>query len=79
MGEKKLYGYGHSSTVLIDKLSDELPFSKLRRPEWDQENLNQFGFDILAVKENISQFVSTNVERLREATTPMFMVVAQKK
>jgi Methylase involved in ubiquinone/menaquinone biosynthesis len=78
LGEKKLYGYGHSSTVLIDKISANLPFSKIRRPEWDQENLSQFGFNVLAVENNISQKVLTENEQKREATTPMFMVVAQK-
>ena len=77
-GLKKLYGTGNSSTVLIDKLSFDLPFSKIRRPDWDREHLSDFGFQVAAIKEDIGDKVYTDEEQLRYAATPLFIVCAHK-
>jgi ubiquinone/menaquinone biosynthesis C-methylase UbiE len=77
-GQKKLYGNGHSSTALIDNLSRDLPFSKIRRPEWDREHLSQLGFEVIEIRENITAEVCDEVEILRTEATPMFIVCAEK-
>jgi len=78
-GEEKLYGNGHSSTEMIDRLSKTLPFSKIRRPGWDKSNLPGLGFEIVEIRENISEEICTEQELLRTAATPMFIVCADKK
>lgn len=77
-GEKKLYGNGHSSTELLDRLSARLPFSKIRRPEWDRRNLEDFGFKTVVIKKNISPDICDERELLRTKATPMFLVCAEK-
>ena len=79
MGEKKLYGNGHSSTVLIDKLSFDRPFSKIRRPDWDRNNLQRFGFKTIEIRENITKEICNEIESLRTEATPMFLVCAEKQ
>ena len=67
--------------VDFEKMTDiarRVPLSALDRPVWDRRVLSDIGFSRIAMDENIGERVWDAEEKLNYASTPMFMIVAQK-
>jgi ubiquinone/menaquinone biosynthesis C-methylase UbiE len=77
-GYTTLYGMGHSSTEVMDDIAKTLPLSKAVRPQWDRDNLENSGFTVETVIDDVSSQVNTEEERFINAHIPIFMVKARK-
>lgn len=64
--------------VHMEKIAYNLPLSKVQRPRWDVEALEECGMNVIKVDENIGDKVWEESEKLRYKATPMFMVCAGK-
>jgi ubiquinone/menaquinone biosynthesis C-methylase UbiE len=77
-GYATLYGMGHSSSEVMDDIAKTLPLSKAVRPQWDRDNLENFGFAVETIIDDVSSQVNTEEERFINAYIPLFMVKARK-
>ena len=77
-GYATLYGMGHSSTEVMDDIAKTLPLSKAIRPQWDRDNLENFGFTVETIIDDVSSQVNTEEECFINAYIPLFMVKARK-
>ena len=62
----------------MTEIAMQVPLSALDRPVWDRAVLTEIGFSGVRIDESIGERVWDAEERLNYASTPMFMVVAQK-
>jgi len=62
----------------MTEIAMQVPLSALDRPVWDRAVLTEIGFSGVRIDEGIGKRVWDAEERLNYASTPMFMVVAQK-
>ncbi len=62
----------------MTEIAMQVPLSALDRPVWDRAVLTEIGFSGVRIDEGIGERVWDAEERLNYASTPMFMVVAQK-
>ena len=62
---------------VMEKIARHVPLSAIRRPAWDVERLSGLGLRC-SVDEKIWQRVWSEEEKLNFASTPMFLVRAQK-
>lgn len=75
---KKENGYAVSN-VSLTNVAYGLPMSKVKRPDWDRENLPKFGFEIVRIDKNINERVLNEEEQVRYFSTPLFTIVARKQ
>ena len=62
---------------VMEDIARRIPLSSIRRPAWDLMQLRELGFQALA-DENVWQRVWSEEEALNFASTPMFLIRAQK-
>ncbi|WP_219349878.1 class I SAM-dependent methyltransferase [Helicobacter sp. 13S00477-4] len=62
----------------MEEIAKSLPLSKIHRPEWDEKILKNIGFEILVCDKNFYQQIWNEEEKIMFASTPMFLIVAQK-
>ena len=67
-----------TDVVAMEAIALQAPLSAQRRPEWDIAVLHGLGMEVRADGEIWKQ-VWTREERINNASTPMFLVEAQKK
>lgn len=62
----------------MEQIALQMPLSKISRPKWDVEILNQIGMDKVETDTEIWKRVWSEEECLNYGSTPMFMVCAKK-
>lgn len=62
----------------MEALAYDLPLSRRHRPHWDREAIIKTGLSLVKVDEEIGDRVWEEVERIRYAASPLFMVCAEK-
>lgn len=62
----------------MEQIALQMPLSKISRPKWDVEILNQIGIDKVETDTEIWKRVWSEEECLNYGSTPMFMVCAKK-
>ncbi|GKX55287.1 SAM-dependent methyltransferase [Leminorella grimontii] len=70
--------YANTDTVAMENIARELPLSREMRPGWDSEALLDCGFHRLLVDTRIAEGLWDEEEKINYASTPMFMIVAEK-
>ncbi|WGE90007.1 class I SAM-dependent methyltransferase [Actinobacillus arthritidis] len=70
--------YADPNTKKMDEIARQLPLSQIIRPQWDAQTLLNLGFRQLMIDTQISEIVWNLEEKINGASTPMFMIVAQK-
>ena len=62
----------------METIAADLPLSRTHRPEWDTGTLARVGFKKIITKLDIKDRVWDRVEKINYASTPMFMICAEK-
>lgn len=70
--------YANPNTKIMDDIARTLPLSQQLRPQWDAKTLLDIGFNQLMIDTQISETLWDFEEKVNGASTPMFMIVAQK-
>ncbi|UPT56647.1 class I SAM-dependent methyltransferase [Dickeya zeae] len=70
--------YANTDTVAMENIARALPLSREIRPEWDRYTLLASGFQQVIIDENIAENLWDDDEKINYASTPMFMIVAEK-
>lgn len=70
--------YANTDTVAMENIARALPLSREIRPEWDRHSLLACGFNQVFIDEHIAENLWDDEEKINYASTPMFMVVAEK-
>ncbi|ATO32574.1 putative methyltransferase YcgJ [Dickeya dianthicola] len=70
--------YANTDTVAMENIARALPLSREIRPAWDRHTLLGCGFNQIFIDENIADNLWDDEEKINYASTPMFMVVAEK-
>ncbi|SDB58546.1 Methyltransferase domain-containing protein [Butyrivibrio sp. INlla16] len=71
------YNIGENFDVM-DKIAMTLPLTGRKRPEWDEVVLRKLGASRVTSKEDIGSVVYSEKEKVNYASTPMFMIKAEK-
>ncbi|MDF2884926.1 MAG: methyltransferase [Clostridiaceae bacterium] len=67
-----------TDTTKMEEIAKKLPLSKINRPAWDIEVLDEIGFKRILIENNIGNRVWNEEEKVNYGSTPMFMIVAEK-
>ncbi len=70
--------YTCTNTKVMEDIARNLPLSKEQRPEWDTRELLAIGFKKIMIEIEIGNRVWDEVEKVNYASTPMFMISAEK-
>jgi len=70
--------YTCTNTELMEAIARKLPLSKEQRPQWDTKELIRIGFKRIMLEMDIGNLVWDEVEKVNYASTPMFMIGAEK-
>lgn len=70
--------YEGTDTVAMEAIARRLPLSSILRPQWDLQTLSAIGFRKCVADTEIWKQVWNQEEKINGASTPMFMIVAQK-
>ncbi|MBC3889052.1 methyltransferase domain-containing protein [Acetobacterium paludosum] len=70
--------YVHTDTAAMEEIAKNLPLSRTMRPQWDAAVLINTGFKKVMVEQDIGERVWDNEEQINYASTPMFMIFAEK-
>lgn len=70
--------YANTDTRAMERIAGQLPLSRQLRPNWDAGVLLTIGFSQLMLDLTIGETVWDQHEKINYASTPMFMIVAQK-
>jgi ubiquinone/menaquinone biosynthesis C-methylase UbiE len=70
--------YVDTDTTAMEEIAMNLPLSKTMRPQWDSAVLLNTGFKKVMVEQDIGQVVWDREEQINYASTPMFMIFAEK-
>lgn len=70
--------YANPNTQIMSDIAKTLPLSQKLRPQWDMGVLLDLGFEQFVLDTKISEKVWDFEEKINGASTPMFMIVAQK-
>ena len=62
----------------MESIAKKLPLSRKCRPEWDTRVLKETGFTKLLIEFDIGKHVWDEVQKVNFASTPMFMIGAEK-
>ncbi len=63
---------------VMEEIARNLPLSRTMRPQWDSAVLLNIGFKKVLVEQDMGKRVWDEEEQINFASTPMFMIVAQK-
>ena len=78
---KKLEYADHHSVPgasIMEDIARNLPLSRVIRPQWDVEALTDAGFNKVTIDPEIGDLVWNEMEKVNYASTPMFMIAAEK-
>ncbi|MGV8905191.1 MAG: class I SAM-dependent methyltransferase [Acetobacterium sp.] len=67
-----------ANAVKMEEIAKNLPLSRTMRPQWDAAVLINTGFKKVMVEQDIGQLVWNKEEQINNASTPMFMIFAEK-
>jgi len=70
--------YTNTDTRRMENIAKKLPLSKKLRPEWDVQELKKIGFKKIIIDKGIGERVWNTIEKINYASTPMFMIAAEK-
>lgn len=70
--------YVNTDTVAMEAIARQLPLSRERRPQWDAQALLACGYHKIILDTRVGQELWDEVESVNYASTPMFMVCAEK-
>ncbi|WP_083961068.1 MULTISPECIES: class I SAM-dependent methyltransferase [Dickeya] len=70
--------YANTDTVAMENIARTLPLGREIRPQWDIQALRACGFRHIETQNDISERVWDDEEKINYASTPMFMIVAEK-
>lgn len=70
--------YIHTDTRMMEEIAKNLPLSRTMRPQWDAAVLINTGFTKITVEQEMGKLVWDQEEQINYASTPMFMIVAEK-
>ena len=70
--------YIHTDTTAMEEIAKNLPLSRTMRPQWDAAVLINTGFKKVLVEQEIGELVWDKEEQVNYASTPMFMIFAEK-
>ncbi len=70
--------YVHTDTTAMEEIAKNLPLSRTMRPQWDAAVLINTGFKKVMVEQEIGELVWDKEEQVNYASTPMFMIFAEK-
>ena len=82
--QKTLESMGYESPlsreqkIEIEKIARKLPLTYEPRPEWDKKTLLECGFKEIVIDIDLSNRICSDLDKLRNGDTPMFMVCAHK-
>lgn len=62
----------------MEAIARNVPLSKMKRPDWDKEQLQNISMKVTELDNEVWKKVWSDVEQINYASTPMFMVAAQK-
>lgn len=63
----------------MESIASQLPLSKITRPEWDMEVFDRIGSCDTRVDWSVCDKVWTDEDKINNASTPMFMLIAKKR
>lgn len=66
------------NSEVMETLVERLPLNKEKRPQWDTFALFDCGFTRIKAEENVGKNLWTEEEQINFASTPLFMIVAEK-
>lgn len=61
----------------LENIARKLVLSKERRPEWDITALNECGFEILKIEQDVGKYVWDEKQKVEYKSRPLFMIVAK--
>ncbi|MPW27225.1 methyltransferase domain-containing protein [Alkalibaculum sp. M08DMB] len=67
-----------TDTTVMEEIAKNLPLSRTMRPQWDAAILLNIGFKKVTVEQDIGNRVWDKEEQVNYASTPMFMISAEK-
>lgn len=70
--------YVCTDTTAMEEIARNLPLSRTMRPQWDSAVLLNLGFKKVMIEQDMGARVWDEEEQVNYASTPMFMIVAQK-
>ncbi|WP_352406535.1 class I SAM-dependent methyltransferase [Acetoanaerobium noterae] len=70
--------YINTDTTKMEEIARNLPLSKTMRPQWDAAVLINNGYSKIMIEQNIGKVVWDEEEQINYASTPMFMIMAEK-
>lgn len=70
--------YVNTDTTKMEEIARNLPLSKTMRPQWDAAVLINNGYSKIMIEQNIGKVVWDEEEQINYASTPMFMIMAEK-
>lgn len=70
--------YVYTNMEMMEEIAKNLPLSRTMRPQWDAAVLINTGFKKVMVEQEIGEVVWNKEERINYASTPLFMIFAEK-
>nr|WP_320024071.1 class I SAM-dependent methyltransferase [uncultured Acetobacterium sp.] len=70
--------YVQTNIAAMEEIAKNLPLSRTMRPQWDAAVLINTGFKKVLVEQEIGALVWDKEEQINYASTPMFMIFAEK-
>ena len=70
--------YVCTDTTAMEEIARNLPLSRTMRPQWDSAVLLNLGFKKVMIEQDMGARVWDEEEQVNYASTPMFMIFAQK-
>ncbi|WP_409308437.1 class I SAM-dependent methyltransferase [Pectobacterium sp. B1J-3] len=70
--------YVNTDTTAMENIARQLPLSRERRPQWDMQALLKCGYHKLMVDTQVGDELWDDTEKVNYASTPMFLVCAEK-
>lgn len=70
--------YEKTDIVSMERIAKEIPLTKERRPEWDNQVLKEIGFKEVTTIEDINSLVLDEVEQINFDFSPLFFIRAMK-
>ncbi len=71
------HGY-YEDGKIMEEISKSLPLGRLSRPQWDMVTLLNIGFSKVSVDTTASSFLLNDEEKVNYASTPGFLICAEK-
>lgn len=70
--------YVNTNIAKMEEIAKNLPLSRTMRPQWDAAVLINNGFSKVMIEQGIGNLVWDKEEQINYASTPMFMIMAEK-